>query len=84
VTVILQSSVSSDHADRVAQRTQGSTDPAQNSGRKFKIPYSALKHVLASIDAAVIIGASLVGGAFYQIIASGDLLRLDPLLGVGR
>lgn len=51
--------------------------------RKFKIPYSGLKYVSASVDAAMIVIASTLGGGIYQLGANGELPYLDPLLGVG-
>lgn len=55
----------------------------RRSGFRFKIPYVALQHVLASVDAAVIILASVFGGGLYQILAYGDLNHVGPLVGAG-
>jgi len=49
----------------------------------IKIPYSALTHLVASFDAAVILFASVVGTVLYQILANSGLDRLEPVLGVG-
>ncbi|WP_456802461.1 undecaprenyl-phosphate glucose phosphotransferase [Bradyrhizobium sp. USDA 4474] len=53
--------------------------------RRFglKIPYSALTHLVASSDAAVILFASVVGTGLYQTLANGGLDHLEPVLGVG-
>lgn len=62
-------------------------DPSAAAGRSsrfnFKVPYSALQHVMALCDATAIIFASAVGGGAYQIVANGALDRGEPLLGVG-
>src|ERR1700761_5187071 len=50
---------------------------------KIKVPYAALRHSLAAVDAILIILASLVGGAAYQIYANGILGNSEPLFGVG-
>jgi Undecaprenyl-phosphate glucose phosphotransferase len=50
---------------------------------KVKIPYSALQHMLALFDAALIIFASVVGGGLYQIAANGDFKNVEQLLGAG-
>lgn len=50
---------------------------------KVKIPYSALQHVLAFVDAALIVFASIVGGGLYQIVANGEFRNADQLLGAG-
>jgi len=52
-------------------------------GSRIKIPYSALRHLLALFDAALIVFASVAGGGLYQIIANGDFDRLEPMLGAG-
>lgn len=49
----------------------------------IKIPYSALTHLVASFDAAVILFASVVGTGLYQILANSGLDHLEPVLGVG-
>jgi undecaprenyl-phosphate galactose phosphotransferase/putative colanic acid biosynthesis UDP-glucose lipid carrier transferase len=49
----------------------------------IKIPYSALAHLVASFDAAVILFASVVGTGLYQILANSGLDHLEPVLGVG-
>ncbi|MGY8667473.1 undecaprenyl-phosphate glucose phosphotransferase [Bradyrhizobium sp. UFLA05-109] len=56
---------------------------ARRSGLRIKIPYFALQHLLASVDAAVIMLASVFGGGLYQIIAYGDLNHVEPVLGAG-
>ncbi|WP_369726046.1 undecaprenyl-phosphate glucose phosphotransferase [Bradyrhizobium sp. LLZ17] len=48
-----------------------------------KIPYSALTHLVASFDAAVILFASVVGTGLYQVFANNGLDHLEPVLGVG-
>jgi Undecaprenyl-phosphate glucose phosphotransferase len=50
---------------------------------KIKLPYVALRHSLASVDAILIILASMIGGAAYQAFANGSLGNSEPLLGVG-
>jgi len=50
---------------------------------KVKIPYSALQHLLALFDAALIIFSSIVGGGLYQIVANGEFNNLNQLLGAG-
>jgi Undecaprenyl-phosphate glucose phosphotransferase len=52
-------------------------------GSKIKIPYSALRYLLAFFDAALIVFASVAGGGLYQIVANGDFNRVEPMLGVG-
>ena len=49
----------------------------------IKIPYSALAHLVASFDAAVILFASVVGTGLYQILANSGPDHLEPVLGVG-
>ncbi|MET4023038.1 undecaprenyl-phosphate glucose phosphotransferase [Bradyrhizobium sp. S3.2.12] len=49
----------------------------------IKIPYSALAHLVASFDAAVILFASVIGTGLYQILAKSSLDHLEPVLGVG-
>ena len=53
------------------------------AGPRVKIPYSALKHLLAVFDANLIVFASVLGGGLYQFVANGDLNRLEPMLGAG-
>lgn len=53
------------------------------SGRKLKIPYSALQHLLALVDGFLIIFSSIVGGGLYQIVANGEFKNADQLLGAG-
>ena len=48
-----------------------------------KIPYSALAHLVASFDAAVILFASVVGTELYQILANSGLDHLEPMFGIG-
>jgi Undecaprenyl-phosphate glucose phosphotransferase len=55
----------------------------ERSGSKLKIPYFALQYLLAFVDAALIILASLVGGGLYQLAANGDFTNADQLLGAG-
>jgi Undecaprenyl-phosphate glucose phosphotransferase len=82
--VIHQSSVSAEASDCVSSEAPyDKSQVAEPSSRKFKIPYSALKYASASVDAAMIVIASLLGGGIYQVAANGELLYLDPLLGVG-
>lgn len=50
-------------------------------GRKF--PYAALQYLLMSVDAGVIAFSSLIGGAFYQLVANGDFKSPEQLLGAG-
>jgi Undecaprenyl-phosphate glucose phosphotransferase len=50
---------------------------------KLRIPYSALKHLLALFDAALIVFASVIGGGLYQIVANGDFNHVEPMLGAG-
>ena len=50
---------------------------------KIKLPYVALRHSLASVDAILIVLASMIGGAAYQSFANGNLGNSEPLLGVG-
>lgn len=49
----------------------------------IKIPHSALGHLIASFDAVVIVFASVVGTALYQVFANGDFHHLEQVLGVG-
>lgn len=49
----------------------------------IKVPHSALRHVLAAFDAAVIMFASVIGAGLYQIAAYGDVNHLEPVLGAG-
>lgn len=61
-------------------------NPSQEFARegfRIKIPYSALRYLLALFDAALIVFASIAGGELYQIIANGDLDHLEPMLGAG-
>src|SRR4051794_34790955 len=82
--VIHQSSVSAEASNGVSSEAPyDKSHVAEPSSRKFKIPYSALKYASASVDAAMIVIASLLGGGIYQVTANGELLYLDPLLGVG-
>ena len=53
------------------------------AGPRVKIPYSALKHLLAVFDASLIVFASVLGGGLYQFVANGDLNRLEPMFGAG-
>lgn len=53
------------------------------SDSKVKIPYSALQHLLAFVDAALIVFSSVVGGGLYQLVANGDFRNTEPLLGAG-
>ncbi|MGY3238609.1 MULTISPECIES: undecaprenyl-phosphate glucose phosphotransferase [unclassified Bradyrhizobium] len=55
----------------------------RRSGLPIKIPYFALKHALAVVDASVIMLASVFGGGLYQIIAYGDLGHVEPVLRAG-
>ena len=82
--MIPQDSVSTASPDEVvAEQTFEVAASSRHFGGKFKIPYSALQHVLASVDAAVIIVASVLGGGLYQVVANRDFAHVDPLLGVG-
>jgi Undecaprenyl-phosphate glucose phosphotransferase len=57
--------------------------PLGQPGSKIKIPYAALQHFLAFVDASLIILASVVGGGLYQLVATGDFKNADQLLGAG-
>lgn len=82
--MIHQSSVSAEASDCASsEATHDNLQIPEPSSRRFKIPYSALKYVLASVDATMIIIASLLGGGIYQLAANHELLYVDPLLGVG-
>jgi len=95
VTLLPQSSVQAGTSDRVRNQSalggpegpNGSLDDLAVAGERsrfrFKVPYSALQHVMALFDAMVIVFASAVGGGIYQVVANGALDRPEPLLGVG-
>lgn len=81
--MIHQSSVSAEASNCVSsEATHEAIPDKKRSSRKFKLPYSALKHVLALIDATMVVTACLLGGGIYQIAVSGEVY-VDRLLGVG-
>ena len=52
--------------------------------RSFRIPYSAVGHVSASIDGLLIIISSVCGGFAYQLFSNGSLRNAaEPLVGAG-
>jgi Undecaprenyl-phosphate glucose phosphotransferase len=77
-------SVSSGTKSRPLDGGLGKTDVSSAlSKSKIKLPYVALRHCLAAVDAVLIILASLIGGAAYQLVANGDWFNSGPLFGVG-
>jgi undecaprenyl-phosphate galactose phosphotransferase/putative colanic acid biosynthesis UDP-glucose lipid carrier transferase len=79
--MVHQSSVSAETSP--ASSELPNREVTERSLRRLKIPYSALKHVLASVDAFMIVIASLFGSQIYQLAVNRELLYIDPLLGVG-
>ncbi|MBR1092301.1 undecaprenyl-phosphate glucose phosphotransferase [Bradyrhizobium manausense] len=58
--------------------------PAANDrARSWTIPFAALRHLLASFDAFLIVAASYLGGGLYQIAANGKFKNSEQLIGVG-
>jgi undecaprenyl-phosphate galactose phosphotransferase/putative colanic acid biosynthesis UDP-glucose lipid carrier transferase len=47
------------------------------------IGFGLLKPVVSAVDCAVIVGASLIGGSGYQLIATGTAGDLTPYAGLG-
>jgi Undecaprenyl-phosphate glucose phosphotransferase len=84
---LIENGVMSDSSgtkSRLLDGSLGTTDvsPALPKS-KIKVPYAALRHSLAFVDAVLIILASLVGGAAYQLYANGNLVNSEPMFGVG-
>ncbi|WP_342733673.1 undecaprenyl-phosphate glucose phosphotransferase [Bradyrhizobium sp. B117] len=50
---------------------------------QVKIPYGALRHLLAAVDGALIILSSVVGAGLYQILANGEFTNPQQHLGAG-
>lgn len=73
----------SNHPERSLSAVDGSAGGAKRYSRKLRIPYSGLQHLLAFVDAILIIVSSIVGGGLYQIVALGEFKSADQLLGAG-
>lgn len=56
--------------------------PPHNRWFRLKIPFSALVHLLAMLDALVIVFSSLLGAGLYQTLANGDF-NIEPFVGAG-
>ena len=65
-----------------SKNLDGKTVP-QFGLRNLKLPYAAIRHLLAFFDAVLIVLSSVIGGEAYQIYATGDYASAEPLLGAG-
>jgi undecaprenyl-phosphate galactose phosphotransferase/putative colanic acid biosynthesis UDP-glucose lipid carrier transferase len=51
--------------------------------RRFRIAFSVIEPLVAGVDAAIIVGASVFGGATYQLVVNHRVGDLTPYIGLG-